>query len=227
MSAGISFCATRRTHLAVSQTCFAMNCSKSADHGGIDTDVLCLGREVPREDIVLGWEDADRVIGNAIMRMPAGHELLRDAASRAWSERQVEIWGHTGPRLLTELVRQHQLTQSVRPPPDLYPIHHSAAFDLIDPDACSMVEAVVANCPFLHFWHQKFRAGGFQTDFLPPEGSYLGEVLQRHGGRGKMALDGAAAQRQIKVVRDERAWRNAAAQLGAELDGLKRSGAPG
>jgi hypothetical protein len=41
-----------------------------------------------------------------------------------------------------------------------------------------------------------------------------------------LALDGAAAQRQIKVVRDERAWRNAAAQLGAELDGLKRSRAP-
>jgi hypothetical protein len=153
------------------------------EHGGwwVDTDVLCLSERMPQEDVVLGWEDHRSICG-AIMRLPAGHPILVEAIEYAWDCRNVDVWGYIGPQLLTRLVREHELTHVVNAPWVLYPVHYSAALDLIDPGSRDVIAQVLDGAPFLHFWHSIFRRAGFQTDVPPPDGSYLAEVFARHGG---------------------------------------------
>lgn len=191
-------------------------------HGGwwVDTDVLCLSRDVPKEDIVLGWEDENLICG-AIMRLPPAHPLLARAIEFCWQNLHVNERSHLGPHLLTKLVPEFGLSGAVSAPSRLYPVHWSAAFDLIDPRSGAMVENVIGGAPFVHLWQGRIRGGGFQTDLMPPAGSFLAAAFARHGGAGVAALEGAAVVRQIDIVRERNSLLSERARLNREREALK------
>lgn len=184
----------------------------------VDTDVLCLSRQVPTEEIAIGWEDAKLVCG-AIMHMPKGHELLRRAIDFCRENVHVDIRSHLGPHLLTRLTAECGLTRSLSEPSRFYPVHWSAAFELVDPGSGTLVENLVAASPFVHLWRGRFQGGGFQTDLMPPRGSFLGQAFARHGGAGVPELDGDAVMQQIKLMRR----RNVLAQTVTRLEDELRS----
>lgn len=172
-------------------------------YGGwwVDTDVLCLSDHIPDEEIILGWED-DKLVCGAIMRMPKGHPMLQQAIVFSRKNAHVDIRSHLGPHLLTKVAAEYGLSSLLSEPGRLYPVHWSAAFDLVDPAACSTIESLVEGSFFVHLWRGLFEGSGFQTDFMPPAGSFLAKAFARHGGDGTAMLDADAVAQQIRIVRE-------------------------
>lgn len=169
-------------------------------HGGwwVDTDVLCQSETVPDDDIVLGWEE-QTAVGTGIMRMPVAYPLLPCAIDFSRANVTVDIWAYTGPQLLTKLVGEFGIADRVWPADRLYPLHWRAAFGLVDPAKRESIERIASQTPLLHLWHSIFRRAGFQTNFMPPAGSFLADAFFRHGGSGP-ALNPDAARRHIDLV---------------------------
>ena len=145
----------------------------------VDADVVCLLPNVPETDFFAGWEDAGTV-GTAILKMPAGHLL----AHALWQESERAgtdlVWGETGPKLITRLVREMGLEPRLAPSPVGYPVPWGEALAVTDPARREEVRARVAGASFLHLWNEIFRRDCPSGLVSPPEGSYLAELFERH-----------------------------------------------
>jgi len=199
-------------------------------HGGwwVDTDVLCQTGSPPEDNIVLGWEDENLICG-AVMRIAGGHPLLSSAINYCWEHAGEGDRSHLGPALLTKLVPKFGLLERVSPPPKFFPIHWSAAYEAADPRTGSLVEAVAGDSPFVHLWLGRMRAMGFQTDLMPPAGSFLHARFERHGDRGIVAVEAEAVVRQIDIIRERDALRRDLSTAGrgdAERHGPERGEGP-
>jgi hypothetical protein len=182
----------------------------------VDTDVLCLSATLPDEEIVIGWED-DRYVNGAILRLPPGHAMLAEAIKRCQANEVPGVWGDLGPVLLTQLTEKHGLRNRVLEPAALYPVHYTAAYDLADPACRETLDNLFSGHPFAHLYQTMFRWIGFQTDFMPPVGSFLANAFSKHGGVGAPMLEEKAAMQQIRVARERRALRHEVGRLRAEL----------
>ncbi len=147
----------------------------------VDTDVLCLSADVPDDEIVLGWE-TEATIGSAVMRFPPKHPVIA-AAGEFWAaNRHVPTWGHTGPRLVTRLVRELGFTDRVAPLKSLYPIGWDDALAPFDPGRREEVAALTKGRPFLHLWNSSLFFMSVGRHVLAPRGSYLRAAIDRHLG---------------------------------------------
>jgi Alpha 1,4-glycosyltransferase conserved region len=147
----------------------------------VDTDVLCLSADVPADELVLGWEN-ETTIGSAVMRFPPRHPVIA-AANEFWiANRQVPTWGHTGPRLVTRLVKELGFAERAAPVKVLYPIGWEDALAPFDPGRRDEVEALTQNRPFLHLWNSSLFFMSVGRDLLAPRGSYLRAAIDHHLG---------------------------------------------
>lgn len=160
----------------------------------VDTDVLCLSPILPSEEIVIGRKmpvkrgEPFRING-AVMRFPAGHALLKEAAT--FSRGNLYLIGSSwrsvvGPDVLTRLVPQYGIEP--REISFFYPIGGRPSWDFCDPEKRDEVALAVSDSPAIHLWQERFRAAGLPRDKLPPAGSYLEEAFARHGGGGASRL---------------------------------------
>ena len=162
-------------------------------HGGwwVDTDVICFSDTLPGEQV---WISHTKTVQNAIMRFPPDHEFMRAAAAEArkrihtvHSQRRTII----GPDLLTELRFSGRLHINCIPS-DLSRCFKLKGVDVIDLGEPALTEALTeefSECPMLHWWSEQFREINMRRDVLPPHGSYLATVFERHGGTGHMSMD--------------------------------------
>jgi hypothetical protein len=147
----------------------------------VDTDVLCLSANVPAGDLVVGWEN-DTTIGSAVMRFPPRHPLIATANEFWITNRHVPTWGHTGPRLVTRLVKELGLAELAAPVKSLYPVGWEDALAPFDPGRRAEVEALTNNRPFLHLWNSSLFFMAVGRDLLAPRGSFLRAAVDRHLG---------------------------------------------
>lgn len=152
------------------------------DRGGwwVDTDVVCLARDIPEPTISLARED-DTHVNIAVLRFPAGHPAMQAAYDTAVAAGRDIGWGETGPRVVTELVARMHLEPHLAPTRAYYPVHWSDYTALLVPQRRAWVEDRVAGATFLHLWNEMLRRGRFDKSSRPPEGSYLHKVYVRHG----------------------------------------------
>jgi len=144
----------------------------------VDADVILLRPDLPDDDYFFSRED-DPYLNNAIMKVPAGHALLADAIDYCGAVGDTAIWGQTGPRLLTELVRKHDLTRHVRPGDVTCPVQWWDVEALFDPRRCDEVRERSVNSVFLHLCMEMWRRNGIPNNLAPPEGSFLGDLIAR------------------------------------------------
>jgi hypothetical protein len=158
----------------------------------VDTDVICLSDTVPADEIYVGVEE-DGLVGNAILKFPAGHGLVAQLRDVAEGAGQDVAWGATGPRLLTRVLQDHNLMHLAHPQPSAYPIQHLDALHLLIPARRDTVRERVRGAPFLHMWNEVFRRAVILPWVAPPAGSFIADLFTRHGivteGRASYTAD--------------------------------------
>jgi hypothetical protein len=168
----------------------------------IDTDVACLAAAWPDGDVVAATEDGP-FIGSAVMRFPPGHPVMKAAVAACIEAGENVAWGEAGPALLTRVVRENGLGESLHPPTLFYPLHWSEWIDVIDPACGAAVTGRTQGAVALHLWNEQFRSNGFHRVLAPPEGSFLHRLATRHGGLDNFVpSDARVFDRQIALARE-------------------------
>lgn len=147
----------------------------------IDADVLLVGDALPSDPELFGLESPG-VINGAVLRLPPGSPALDYLASHVGRfDRATVKHGMTGPRILSEALREFDLVGRAQPVDVLYPLHWSEAWKLFDPRATEEVERRVGGSATVHLWNEMLRLGGTVKDHRPPAGSFLAGAFARAG----------------------------------------------
>ena len=145
----------------------------------VDTDVVCLARDIPETTYVFARHDG--TIQNAIMRAPARSALSAAALRRATEAGERLNFGTTGPVLLTDVVRALGLGEHAWDEEQLYPVGWRDALAPFDPERAHEVARKTANATFLHLWNEVLRVHGILKTVRPPAGSFLRGLYERYG----------------------------------------------
>jgi len=145
----------------------------------VDADVLRLDAPLPRGELVLGKED-DVLVCNAIMKAPAGHTLIVQAKQRALAAGRDLTWGQTGPQLLTKLVAELGIEASVKPRGVVFPICPQQYALAAAAEGKAELARLTKGAPFLHLYHEMFRANADRRLNAPEEGSFLFDLYAFH-----------------------------------------------
>lgn len=196
----------------------------------VDTDVYCHRPMDYDDDVVLGYElPGSQRVNNAVLGLPADSALLADmlaftadrfaippflkpalqaeyrAAAAAGTPVHVsqQPWGVWGPMMLTHFVQAHGMAGQVQPLDAFYPVPFPERTKFLRRRA--VVEGMLTpRTTALHLWASNKRELGLRFGGLPPEGSYLAHLVQRHGivpeaapikGRGKLVFDAGLLDR--------------------------------
>jgi hypothetical protein len=150
-------------------------------HGGIwiDTDMFCLSADWPSHELLAGWQH-DSLINCAVLKLAPGHAIAEAAYGQCAAAKNNVLWGQTGPRLLTQLLEEHQLAAAALPPSAFYPVRWEHWIDTLDPKKAADVQELTKDSYAIHLWNELFRHGGVQKAIAPPRASYLHELLIKH-----------------------------------------------
>ena len=157
----------------------------------VDTDVVCLSDSIPDYYCFFAREDDDFING-AVLYFEPGDRLIEECLRSALELGHNVTWGQIGPRLITRKAKELNRTWEARPSSTCYPLHWSAALDLLDPRKVDAIVQAAKNSFMLHLWNEVFRQAGISKKRLPPRGSYLRTLVDRHpvtGWRGHYLLN--------------------------------------
>src|SRR5262249_53705507 len=152
-----------------------------AERGGwwVDTDVVCLSDAIPDYRQFAARQD-DGFVNNAVMRFEPRHPVMLRCLELAAAKGRSVRWGDTGPLLLTEVMRDLGETQDIFAASICYPIHHADALDVLRPSMLEVATARSSGSQFVHLWNQTLTHAGVRKTYLPPRGSLLRQLVERH-----------------------------------------------
>lgn len=189
----------------------------------VDTDVLCLKREIPETEYAFAKDDP-HLYNGAVLRAPRDSEFLSRALARATEAGKNVGFGATGPALVDELVRELGLENRAWAPEDVYPVLWDQALRFLDPAHADRIEALAAPATFVHFYTAMLRLANVLKDVRPPKSSYLDRMYEAYdvefpGGRRyewseiepqcEFEKEHWSLYREISALRDELARVNA------------------
>ena len=155
-----------------------------ATKGGwwIDTDVICLSSEIPKVREFYAWQN-ESYINAAILYFEPDHTAMRRCLARTREIGAAVQWGETGPVLLTSVLADLGATDRAQPA-SRYPVPFQQALDVLRPSLAADVCDRTKGAWFLHLWNEIFRRQGIRKYCLPPRGSLLRELCDRHAVSG-------------------------------------------
>jgi len=151
------------------------------DVGGwwVDADVVCFSSQIPDAPIALARE-RETAVNGAIMKFPAKHPAMQFAYDTAVARGRDVNWGEIGPSLVTKVVEKFDLERWLVAGQRFYPISWQEFTLFLRPSSRDAVAARTMGAIFLHLWNEMFRRAGYRKEYLPPSGSYLRELFERH-----------------------------------------------
>ena len=179
----------------------------------VDTDVYCHRPMTYPGQVVMGFERTDgRYVNNAVLGLPADHPMLdamlaftedlhpiprwlgpkaRDAyraAAEAGAPVPVtqQAWGTWGPLMVSHFAKRFDMLAQVQPVDAFYPVSFPDRQTFFKPPR-RVERYLTPQTTALHLWASNKRKIGKHHHGLPPPGSYLARLCQRHG------IDAAAA----------------------------------
>lgn len=190
----------------------------------VDTDVYCHRPMEYESDYVLGFElPGERRVNNAVLGLPADSAILADMlgfmqdrhaippfikqslqeqyreAARLGAPVHVsqQPWGVWGPLMVSHFAHKHRIVEKVQPLEAFYPIPFPDRLKFLRRSA--VVQGLLSDkTTALHLWASNKRELGLRHGGLPPEGSYMADLLRQHGiapemapikGRGRHVFD--------------------------------------
>ncbi|WP_415182344.1 glycosyltransferase family 2 protein [Phaeovulum sp.] len=173
----------------------------------VDADVLCVQPWTFTDQWVFGWEKTGKLVCNAILGLPRFSRTLArlnefcqneypippwadkderatlEAAAAAGAPTHVSAlkWGVWGPSALTYFLNETGEMAHAMPQEAFYPIPFKNRRDLLMPDDRIDLQ-LGPGCYGVHLWNRRLnRRLLTHHNGVPPDGSYLGRALLRHG----------------------------------------------
>jgi tetratricopeptide (TPR) repeat protein len=151
----------------------------------VDTDVICLSEHIKGSNSLMIAKESDNYYNISILG--AGLEERAFIAKLvAECERQANSgpmeWGALGPKLVTRLISEEfqGVSAKAHERSQFYPLHWTQAGWVLLPDRASVVQNESANSWFIHLWNEVLTRSGYYKDLLPPNGSYLRDLIRKH-----------------------------------------------
>jgi len=153
----------------------------------VDVDIVCLGRQLPADDVYIARE-TEKVVNGAVMKFPARSPLMAEAISEARrllpqtgmaSSHEARVL--IGPSLMTRLIGEFGLNAKVQPRTKAYEIGYDEILAFFDPSSCDRLQERVADSDFTHLWNEVWRWIRIPKNYGPPEGSFLDFLFRRFG----------------------------------------------
>jgi hypothetical protein len=138
----------------------------------VDTDVLCLKRDIPDPPYVFAKEN-EHVYVCGVLKAPSDSAFLAQASARSRLEPSEIAVSQIGPVLVNALVRELELEDHAWAQQDVYPLNWREVLAVLDPARADEIEARVAPATFMHFYTNMLRAAAILKDLGPPKSSYL------------------------------------------------------
>lgn len=184
-----------------------------AERGGwwVDTDVVCLTADVPLFDEFFAYE-SEGIVNGAVLLCRPGDPLMLDCLKETLRIRDDAGWGEIGPRLLTRMLKENGRIAGAQPMSACYPIHHREALDLLRPAKREALAKRIQSSLFLHLWNEVFRRVSIGKRMLPPRGSLLREVADRH------PVEGWCGEYDVTVLEQALALENELKRLRTKMD---------
>lgn len=190
----------------------------------VDTDVYCHRPMDYDSDYVLGFElPGSHRVNNAVLGLPAESPMLVDmldftadrfaiapflkptvqeayreaAAAGAPVHVSQQPWGVWGPLMVTHFAHKHGITDLVQPLDAFYPVTFPERTRFLRRRAV-VKDMLTRHTTALHLWASNKRELGLRFEGLPPKGSYLAHLVEKHGvqpvaapirGRGRHVFD--------------------------------------
>jgi hypothetical protein len=155
------------------------------ERGGwwVDTDVVCLTKQIPHVTEFFAYQDTT-LVNSAIIYFGRNHPIMLQCWDEAAKLGRTVEWGQTGPRLLTRVLKERHYIDRALPPEICYPIHYDRAADLLRPGAADTLASQIGPALFLHLWNALLTSNGQQKTLLPPKGSLLRQLAEKHPANG-------------------------------------------
>jgi hypothetical protein len=148
----------------------------------IDLDVVLLRPELPQQEVFFSMETFDPLRATfSVLEFPAGHPAMAEALEKCIALAETPLYGETGPDLFTEMVARYNLAKFGQPREMTYPISALEVPRLFDPAQCEQLQSQCAGATFLHLFNETWRRAGIPRYLGPPEGSFIDDLLQKHG----------------------------------------------
>jgi hypothetical protein len=156
-----------------------------ADRGGwwVDTDVVCLSSEIPAFDEFFAFQEHN-VVNGAVLFFQRRDPLMLECLNEALRIGDDPSWGEIGPKLVTRKVEEDGRLRNAQPSLTCYPVHHSEALDLLRPQQFDVMAERIRHSFFLHLWNEVLRRVHVAKTMLPPRGSFLRSIVERHPVEG-------------------------------------------
>jgi len=142
----------------------------------VDGDILCLNQVFPEDAFLYGLENKD-LVGTGIVSCPSDSRVLNEMNNLLPSQVGLK-WGHTGPLLLTRVLRKFHMFDAAQEPHVFYPIPDRKMNLFIDPKMRDVAASLLTDSTTIHLWSYMFKVFQVPKDKLPPEGSLLASFFQ-------------------------------------------------
>jgi hypothetical protein len=183
----------------------------------VDTDVVCLCRDIPAFDEFFAHQEAHSIAAGILFFAPR-HPLMARCLEEAKRLGRSVRWGETGPFLLTRVVKEFGCEHRARASSICYPVHYSLALDVMRPSKTGDLRERTASALFVHLWNAMFEHGGVQKTNLPPKGSILRQWIEQHAVDGWQGeYDEETLEHTLALHEKNRGLSAAVDQLRAEL----------
>ncbi|XAT62512.1 hypothetical protein GN278_02500 [Rhodobacteraceae bacterium Araon29] len=186
--------------------------AKHSDIIWADTDAYCVRPFTTDNGHFHGWT-APHEINNGVLRLPARGKVLADLIKLTsdpygippwlpkWQRKELQAakdagnprhagemeWGIWGPRALTWALKHHNQVKYALPQPTLYPVPFKDRRMMGRPNR-PVEELLEEDTYSIHFWGRRMRRFFItKYDGAPPNDSFIGKLLQKHGIDAKSA----------------------------------------
>lgn len=187
----------------------------------IDTDVICLSSQVPKFREFFAWQNATQ-INSAVLYFEPNHPAMQRCLAQTEQIGTDVQWGQTGPDLLTSVLADLGATARARPAAECYPVPYQEALDVLRPSQAPQLRTQAKGALFLHLWNEVFRRSGVRKYCLPPRGSLLRELCDRHPvseWTGEYDIESLA--RQLDLMAEQERLESELARVTAEASALR------
>jgi hypothetical protein len=151
----------------------------------VDTDVICLSDNIDGANSLMIAKESDNYYNVAIFGVGLEEQdflatLLSECERQAKSG--LMEWGSLSPKLATRLINEEFQGLSIKAKEHsrFYPLHWTQAGWILLPDRAPVVHSQSANSWFIHLWNEVLTRCGYYKDLLPPNGSYLRDLIRKH-----------------------------------------------
>ncbi|WP_108882206.1 ATP-grasp fold amidoligase family protein [Anderseniella sp. Alg231-50] len=154
----------------------------------VDLDVVCQTDDLPSDPYVFGYQDEGSLVCSAVIKVPAGDDLMERCFRKAAEIGTRASWGQTGPKLLSAEITSAGLGDFVRPASEIFPYNWESAMNALEPAHAGWLEQACKDARFVHLWSEILRR--YQIDKNKPvhPTSLIGKFFQQYGEPGSISI---------------------------------------